>query len=208
MFRTIILSFATFFATIGPVDLAAIFAALTPYHAAGERRLLAFRAVSIASGILLFFAFGGMTLLGWLGISLAALRISGGILLLVLAISMVFGKDGGDRRSSEKETLEAMQKKDIAVFPLAMPLIAGPASTGAAVLLMAGAKGHPLEQAAVIVGMMAVLGLTLLLFMAASGVQRVLGVTGLHVISRMAGLLLAALAVQFMLDGISESGVL
>jgi len=208
MFRTIILSFATFFATIGPVDLAAIFAALTPYHAAGERRLLAFRAVSIASGILLFFAFGGMTLLGWLGISLAALRISGGILLLVLAISMVFGKDGGDRRSSEKETLEAMQKKDIVVFPLAMPLIAGPASTGAAVLLMAGAKGHPLEQAAVIFGMMAVLGLTLLLFMAASGVQRVLGVTGLHVISRMAGLLLAALAVQFMLDGISESGVL
>jgi multiple antibiotic resistance protein len=208
MFRTIILSFATFFATIGPVDLAAIFAALTPYHAAGERRLLAFRAVSIASGILLFFAFGGMTLLGWLGISLAALRISGGILLLVLAISMVFGKDGGDRRSSEKETLEAMQKKDIAVFPLAMPLIAGPASTGAAVLLMAGAKGHPLEQAAVIFGMMAVLCVTLLLFMAASGVQRVLGVTGLHVISRMAGLLLAALAVQFMLDGIGESGVI
>ncbi|MBN1929232.1 MAG: MarC family protein [Chlorobiaceae bacterium] len=208
MFRSIIVSFATFFATIGPVDLAAIFAALTPYHAAGERRLLAFRAVLIASGILLFFAFGGMALLGWLGISLAALRISGGILLLVLAVSMVFGKNGGERRSSEEETMEAMQKKDIAVFPLAMPLIAGPASTGAAVLLMAGAKGHPLEQAAVIAGMMAVLGLTLLLFMAASGVQRVLGVTGLHVVSRMAGLLLAALAVQFMLDGIGESGVL
>lgn len=208
MFRTIILSFATFFATIGPVDLAAIFAALTPYHAARERRLLAVRAVSIASGILLFFAFGGMTLLGWLGISLAALRISGGILLLILAVSMVFGKDAGDRRSSEEETMEAMQKKDIAVFPLAMPLVAGPASTGAAVLLMAGAKGRPLEQAAVIAGMMAVLGVTLLLFMAASGVQRVLGVTGLHVISRMAGLLLAALAVQFMLDGIGESGVI
>ncbi|MGC8775357.1 MAG: MarC family protein [Chlorobaculum sp.] len=206
MFRTFVVSFATFFATIGPVDLAALFAALTSYHETGERRMLALRAVVIASGILLFFAFGGMTLLGWLGISLAALRISGGILLLILAVSMVFGKDAGERRSSEEETMEAMQKKDIAVFPLAMPLIAGPASTGAAVLLMAGAKG--LEQAAVIAGMMAVLGVTLLLFMAASGVQRVLGVTGLHVISRIAGMVLAALAVQFMLDGIASSGVL
>jgi multiple antibiotic resistance protein len=208
MFRTATVSFATFFATIGPVDIAALLVALTPYHTANERRLLAFRSVFIASGILLFFAFGGMALLDWLGISLAALRISGGILLLVLAISMVFGKNGGESRSSEKETIEAMQKKDIAVFPLAMPLIAGPASTVAAVLLMAGAKGHLLEQVAVIVGMMAVLGVTLMLFMVASSVQRVLGVTGLHVISRMAGMLLAALAVQFMLDGINESGVL
>jgi multiple antibiotic resistance protein len=207
MLRTAIVSFATFFATIGPVDLAALLAALTPYHSASERRLLAFRSVSIASGILLFFALGGMTLLDWFGISLAALRISGGILLLVLSVSMVFGKNGGERLSSGEETMEAMQKKDIAVFPLAMPLIAGPASTGAAVLLMAGAKGHILEQTAVIAGMIAVLGVTLLLFMAASGVQRVLGVTGLHVISRMAGMLLAALAVQFMLDGISESGM-
>lgn len=208
MLKAALLSFATFFATIGPVDLAALLAAMTPYHSTGERRMLAVRAVSIATGILLFFAFGGKALLDWLGISLAALRISGGILLLVLAISMVFGKNGGDRRSSEEETMEAMQKKDIAVFPLAMPLIAGPASIGAAVLLMAGTKGHPLEQVGVIAGMIAVLGVTLLLFMASSGVQRVLGVTGLHVINRMAGLLLAALAVQFMLDGISESGLM
>ncbi|HHE32252.1 MAG TPA: MarC family protein [Chlorobaculum parvum] len=208
MLNTALLSFATFFATIGPVDLAGLLAAMTPYHSAGERRMLAVRVVSIATGILLFFAFGGKALLDWLGISLAALRISGGILLLVLAISMVFGKNGGDRRSSEEETMEAMQKKDIAVFPLAMPLIAGPASIGAAVLLMAGTKGHPLEQVGVIAGMIAVLGVTLLLFMVSSGVQRVLGVTGLHVINRMAGLLFAALAVQFMLDGIGESGLI
>lgn len=207
MLRTVIVSFATFFATIGPVDLAALLAGLTPYHTSGERRALAVRAVLIASVILLFFAFGGKAMLDWLGISLAALRISGGILLLILAVSMVFGKETGGGRSSEEETTEAMQKKDIAVFPLAMPLIAGPASTGAALLLMAGTKGDPLQQIAVIAGMLIVLTLTLLLFMAASGVQRLLGVTGLHVISRMAGLILAALAVQFMLDGIQESGM-
>ena len=208
MFRTIIVSFATFFATIGPVDVAAMLAVLTPYHTSGERRKIAVRAVIIATGILLFFALGGKAILDGLGISLAALRISGGILLLILAVSMVFGKNGGGGRSSEEETMEAMQKKDIAVFPLAMPLIAGPASTGAALLLMAGTQGDLLQQAAVIAGMLTVLALTLLLFMAASGIQRVLGITGLHVISRMAGMVLAALAVQFMLDGIASSGVL
>ena len=208
MFRTVIVSFATFFATIGPVDVAAMLAVLTPYHTSGERRKIAVRAVTIATGILLFFALGGKAILDGLGISLAALRISGGILLLILAVSMVFGKNGGGQRSSEEETMEAMQKKDISVFPLAMPLIAGPASTGAALLLMAGAQGDLLQQAAVIAGMLTVLALTLLLFMAASGIQRVLGITGLHVISRMAGMVLAALAVQFMLDGIASSGVL
>ena len=208
MFRTVIVSFATFFATIGPVDVAAMLAVLTPYHTSGERRKIAVRAVTIATGILLFFALGGKAILDGLGISLAALRISGGILLLILAVSMVFGKNGGGQRSSEEETMEAMQKKDISVFPLAMPLIAGPASTGAALLLMAGTQGDLLQQAAVIAGMLTVLALTLLLFMAASGIQRVLGITGLHVISRMAGMVLAALAVQFMLDGIASSGVL
>ena len=207
MFRTAIVSFATFFATIGPVDVAAMLAALTPFHTSRERQKLAVRAVSIATMILLFFAFGGKALLDGLGISLAALRISGGILLLILAISMVFGKDAGSGRSTEAETSEAMQKKDIAVFPLAMPLIAGPASTGSALLLMAGTQGDLLQQAAVIAGMLTVLALTLLLFMAASGIQRLLGITGLHVISRMAGMVLAALAVQFMLDGIASSGL-
>ena len=207
MFRTAIVSFATFFATIGPVDVAAMLAVLTPFHTSRERRKLAVRAVSIATVILLFFAFGGKALLDGLGISLAALRISGGILLLILAVSMVFGKNSGGGRSSEEETMEAMQKKDIAVFPLAMPLIAGPASTGSALLLMAGTQGDLLQQAAVIAGMLTVLALTLLLFMAASGIQRILGITGLHVISRMAGMVLAALAVQFMLDGIASSGL-
>jgi multiple antibiotic resistance protein len=208
MLKTAVLAFATFFATIGPVDLAGMLAALTPDHSAAERRALATKAVMIAASILLFFAFGGKALLDYLGISLPALRISGGILLLRLGISMVFGKESGGPGSSEDETIEAMQKKDISVFPLAMPLIAGPSSIGASVLLMAGTKGDLLQQAAIIAGLMAVLAVTLLLLMVASGVQRLLGVNGLHVVSRTFGVVLSALAVQFMLDGIRESGLL
>jgi len=208
MLKTAAVAFATFFATIGPLDLAALLPALTPFHTGGERRAVAFKAVGIAACILLCFAFGGKVLLDYIGISLAALRISGGILLLLLGISMVFGKEAGGTRPSVEEANEAIQKHDISVFPVAMPLIAGPASIGAAMLLMAGTKGNLWLQAGVIAGMMTVLAVTLLLFMAASGVQRLFGVAGLHVISRTTGVILSALAVQFMLDGIRESGLL
>lgn len=208
MFKTAAIAFATFLATIGPVDLAALLAALTPDHTAAERRAVAFKSVALAACILLVFAFGGNALFAYLGISLAALRISGGILLLLMAIGMVFGEGAGSRRPSGDEVLEAMQRPDISVFPMAIPLIAGPATIGAALLLMAETRGDPLLQAAVVGAMLAVLSITLLLFMAASGVQRLLGVTGLHVVSRTVGVVLSALAVQFMLDGLLQSGLL
>jgi multiple antibiotic resistance protein len=205
MLRTAAVAFATFFATIGPVDLAALLPALTPYHTVSQRRKIAVKGVSVATVILLVFALTGNALLDYLGISLAALRISGGILLLLLGISMVFGQQAGGPRSSEEETREAMQKQDISVFPIATPLIAGPASTGAVVLLMAETKGDLFLQAAVLGALMTVLALTLLLFLAANSVQKLLGVTGLHVISRTVGVILSALAVQFILDGLRES---
>lgn len=207
MLKTAAIAFATFLATIGPVDLAALLAVLTPYHTEAERRAVAFKAVGIAAAILLVFAFGGNALLSSLGISLAALRISGGILLLVMSVGMVFGEEAGSRRPSGDEAVEAMQKKDISVFPMATPLIAGPATIGASLLLMAETRGEALLQVAVVGALLAVLLLTLLLFMAASAVQRLLGVTGLHVISRTVGVVLAALAVQFMLDGLLQSGL-
>lgn len=207
MFRTAAIAFATFLATVGPVDLAALLAALTPYHTERERRAVAFKSVAIATCILLVFAFGGNALLASMGISLAALRISGGILLLIMAIGMVFGEAAGSRRPSGEEEAEAMQKPDISVFPMATPLIAGPATIGASILLMAETRGQLLLQSAVVGAMIAVLLVTLLLFMAASAVQRVLGVTGMHVVSRTIGVVLAALAVQFMLDGLLQSGL-
>lgn len=207
MLKMAAVAFATFFATIGPLDLAALLAALTPYHTVKQRKKIALKGVSIAAVILTCFALFGNALLAYLGISLSSLRISGGILLLLLGINMVFGMQAGGPRSSEEETMEAMQKHDISVFPLAMPLIAGPASMGAAVLLMAAAKGDFILQAVVIAAMLSVLFITLALFMAATQVQKLLGVTGLHVISRTVGIILSALAVQFMLDGLLESGL-
>lgn len=208
MIKTAAVAFATFLATVGPVDLAALLAALTPFHTEAERRAVGRKAVGIAAVMLLVFSFGGNALLAYLGISLAALRISGGILLLIMAVGMVFGEGAGSRRPSGEEAAEAMQRPDISVFPMATPLIAGPATIGASLLLMAETRGVLLLQVAVVGAMLAVLAITLLLFMASSGVQRILGVTGLHVVSRMVGVVLSALAVQFMLDGLLQSGLI
>jgi multiple antibiotic resistance protein len=208
MLKSFAIAFATFFATIGPLDLAALFAALTPYYSESERRATAFKGTLIAAVILLFFSFSGTALLDYLGISLAALRISGGVLLLLFAIDMVFGgQAGGGARSSDEEKMEAMQKSDLSVFPLAMPLIAGPAAIGATVLLMADAGGDLQQQVAVTGALLAVLLITLFFLMVSGQVQKLLGVTGLHVISRTVGIILSALAVQFMIDGLRESGL-
>ncbi len=202
MLKTAAIAFATFFATIGPVDLAALLPALTPGDDPSRRRSIAVKAVFIAGLILLGFTIFGNTLLVYLGISLPAMRIAGGILLLLFGVNMVFGQQAGVSRSTDEETSEAIQKPDIAVFPLAMPLIAGPASMGAAVLLTAETGNNPALLLAVAAGLLAVLLVTLVLFLLAAQVQKLLGVTGMHVVSRTAGVLLTALAVQFVLDGV------
>jgi multiple antibiotic resistance protein len=130
-----------------------------------------------------------------------------GILLLLLGIDMVFGKLAGATRSTEEETNEAKQKQDISVFPLATPLIADPGTIGATVLLIAETGDELWLQPVVIATLMVVLAIALLLMMAASQVQKLLGVTGLHVINRTVGVLLSALAVQFILDGVVEGGI-
>lgn len=208
MLKTAAVAFATFFATIGPVDVAAMFAALTSGAAPEQRRHMAFKGSAIAAGILLLFALAGETILTHMGISLAALRTAGGILLLLIGIDMVFARSSGLVSTTPDESAEARLKTDISVFPLATPLIAGPGAMGAAILLVADAEGDPVRQVLVIGTMLGVVLLTLVLLLAASQVQRLLGVTGLHVITRVFGVLLCALAVQFMFDGIANSGLL
>ena len=208
MLETAVIAFATFFATIGPVDVSFMFAALTAGSSFRERWYMALRGTAIALVILLAFAFLGEGLLAAMGISLAALRTAGGILLLLIGIEMVFARTSGATSATDEEAEEAESKRDISVFPLATPLIAGPGAMGAATLLMANAEGDPVQKASVIAGMLAVLLLTLLLLMMATQVQRLLGVTGMHVVSRVFGVLLSALAVQFMFDGIAQSGLL
>ncbi len=207
MLQTAVVTFTTFFATIGPIDVAAIFAALTVNSTPRQRRAMAVKGTLLATGILLAFALAGEALLGYLGISLAALRAAGGILLLLIGIDMVFARSSGGVSITEDESREAQTQADISVFPLATPLIAGPGAMGAAILLMANTRGDWLLQATVIATLLGVLALTLLLLLGAAQVYRLLGVTGLHVITRVFGVLLSALAVQFLFDGIAESGL-
>ena len=149
----------------------------------------------------------GEGVLAAFGITLPALRTAGGMLLLLIAIDMVFARNSGGTTTTADERAEATAKQDVSVFPLATPLIAGPGAIGAAILLVAEAQRDPLRIAVVIGALLAVVLLTYLLLLASTQVQKLLGVTGLHVIPRVMGVLLAALAVQFLFDGIRDSGI-
>ncbi|KAA3625684.1 MAG: MarC family protein [Proteobacteria bacterium] len=208
MLETAIVSFTTFFATVGPLDVAAMFAAMTARATPRLRRTMAIRGALIATAILVTFALAGDLMLKSLGISLEALRVAGGILLLLIGIDMVFARSSGGTSTTDDEEKEARTKQDIAVFPLATPLIAGPGAMGAAILLMADSEGDMVRQGVVLGALLALMLLTLALLLLAGRVQRLLGVTAMHVISRVFGVLLSALAVQFILDGIRQSGLL
>lgn len=208
MIETLGIALATFFATIGPIDVAAMFAALTASATVAQRRSIAIRGTVIAAIILMVFALLGKQVLAGLGISLAALRTAGGILLLLIGIEMVFGRTSGATSTTDDEAKEAKVRPDIAVFPLATPLIAGPGAMGAAILLMADAEGNVAQQFVVCVSLLSILAATFACLLVATQLQKLLGLTGIHVVSRVFGVLLSALAVQFLFDGIAQSGLL
>lgn len=199
---------ATFFATIGPLDVAAIFAALTTSSDVAHRRSMAIRGTLIGAAILLVFALIGEALLTGFGISLAALRTAGGILLLLIGIDMVFARSSGGTSTTDEEEQEAATKADISAFPIGMPLIAGPGAMSATILLMANTEGNLALQAIVVGALLVILLVTFISMLLAGQIQRVLGVTGMHVIARIFGVLLCALAVQFIFDGILQSGLI
>jgi len=202
-----VIAFTTFFATIGPIDIAVMFAAMTHGSSAADKKSMAIRGCLIATIILVVFALSGKILLISLGISYAALKMSGGILLLLIGIDMVFARDSGCTSTTDAENKEAIKKEDVSVFPLATPLIAGPGSMGAVILLMTSHQNDLQAQSIIMGAMFSVILITLILLLLANKVQRILGVTGMHVVSRVFGVLLAALAVQFMFDGLRESGI-
>jgi MarC family membrane protein len=203
---TLLIALTTFFATIGPADIAFVFAALTKDTAPHQRFVFATRGVLVASAILLFFAFFGDAILSLFGITLPALRTAGGILLLLIAIDMVFARHSGATSTTSEEHAEARTRADISVFPLATPLLAGPGAISAVILLTTGAK-DPLQFWIVLAGLAAIMLLTWLMLLTAIPIQRLLGLTGLSVVSRIVGILLAALSVQFIFDGIKASGL-
>jgi multiple antibiotic resistance protein len=208
MIETAVVAFTAFFAIVDPISVSALFAGMTARATPAHRRAMALRGTLIATVILLAFALAGDALLTALGITLPAMRTAGGILLLLIGIDMVFARHSGGSTATEAETREGASKTDISVFPLATPLIAGPGAMGMAILLMAGTDGDLARQVAVILTLLTVLAITLVLLLAAGQVQRLLGVTGLNVVSRVLGVLLTALAVQFIFDGIGGSGLL
>lgn len=208
MIETAGLALATFFATIGPLDVGAVFAALTANQTVQQKRALAIRGALIGAVILVVFALIGELLLARLGISLAALRAAGGILLLLIGIDMVFARSSGGTSTTDDEEQEAISKPDISVFPLATPLIAGPGAMGAAILLMADQAGNIMGQTIIISSILVIVLLALISMLLAGQIQRLLGVTGMQVITRVMGVLLTALAVQFIFDGIKQSGLI
>ena len=205
---TLLLALTTFFATLGPADLLVVYAALTQKNTQAERRSMALRGTLIAGVILLFFAVFGEVLLRLFGITLPALRIAGGILLLLISIDMVFARHSGGTGTTPEEENEAQGRADISVFPLATPLLAGPGAISAVILLTTGTGGFNLAWFVVVAALLAILLLCYLVMLVAIPIQRLLGITGLAVVSRVVGVLLAALAVQFLLDGVKASGLI
>ena len=206
--ETLLLALSTFFATIGPGDLILVYAALTEKSTPAERRQFALRGTLIATGILLFFAVFGEAMLRLFGITLPALRIAGGVLLLLISIDMVFARHSGGTGTTPDEENEARKRHDISVFPLATPLIAGPGAI-ATMILLVGQSGGGLAGTATVVGVMLAVIVTALVFLLLSPLlERALGRTGTMVITRLLGMLLAALSVQFVIDGVKGTGLI
>jgi multiple antibiotic resistance protein len=197
-------AFVTFFVIIDPPGCAPIFASLTGGVKPAHRRAMAVRSVLIAAGILLFFALFGEDLLRKLGVSLAAFRIAGGIMLFMIALDMVFEKRTQRREDRAQKVSATPEIEDISVFPMAIPMIAGPGSIASVMLLMARSEG--LDESLIVLGAMgAVLILTVIALLAAGPLMRLLGHKVEAMITRILGVILAALAAQFVIDGIAVS---
>lgn len=203
MIELFVSAFVTFFVVIDPPGCAPIFAGLTSGANAAHRRAMAVRAVLVASAILFGFALFGEALLRALGISLNAFRIAGGIMLFLIALEMVFEKRT-ERREDRAEKIKADEAADISIFPMAMPMIAGPGSIASVMLLMSQSQGLA-RSAVVLAAMASILALTLLALLIAGPIMRVVGAKIEAVVSRLLGVLLAALAAQFVIDGLRAS---
>lgn len=204
MIELFISAFVTFFVVIDPPGCAPIFSSLTAGTDAAHRRAMAIRSVLVASGILLVFAVFGEDLLGALGISLDAFRVAGGIMLFLIALDMVFEKRTERRESRAQDVKAHPEHEDISIFPMAIPMIAGPGSIASVMLLMA--KSNGLTESLIVLGALgAMLALTLISLLLAGPLMKLLGYRVEAMITRILGVVLAALAAQFVIDGIKAS---
>ena len=201
----LIAAFTTMFIILDPPGLAPVFIALTQGMTAHQRRTIAIRACVVSACLMLLFLFLGEAVLGFIGISMDAFRIAGGILLFLTALDMLFQKRQARREENAAEG-QAEHHDDPSVFPLALPLIVGPGAITTIILLAGEAQGAA-DFGAIAGVLLAVLLITFLAFLAAPAIERILGKTGLNIVTRVLGMLLAALAVQFVLDGLRGFGI-
>ncbi len=197
----IITAFVTLFVVIDPPGLAPLFIALTNGMSDARRRRIGWRATVIAAFLLTLFGLAGEKILSGIGISLPAFRIAGGILLFLTALDMLF-----ERRTERREGQHADEDHDPSVFPLATPLLAGPGAL-ATMILLVGQGGGAVHTLIIHLVMLSVLALNMVLFMLAGPLSRALGRTGTMVVTRLLGMLLAALSVQFIIDGLRGTGL-
>ena len=201
MLELYISAFITFFVVIDPPGCAPIYAGLTSGGSRVQVRAMAVRAVVVATCILLVFALFGEALLHALGIGLDAFRIAGGIMLFVIAMDMVFERRTQRREERAEKVRDDPEVDDVSIFPMAMPMIAGPGSIASVMLMMSRTSGMA-ASLTVLAAMLSILALTLAALLAAGPIMRVLGAKIEAVITRLLGVLLAALAAQFVIDGI------
>jgi len=202
MFDELVKFFVVLLVVVEPLSVLPVLAGLTEGTDEAWRRRMSVKAIGLSAAVCLVFAAAGTALLGILGISVDAFKVGGGILLFLLAIEMVFARPSGVRSITPGEDAEAHHRTDISVFPLAFPLIAGPGALATILLAFAGVQVGSLQFFAQVGVIVLVLAITLALLLMTGPVMRVIGVTGGAVMSRLLGVLLAALASQFVLDGI------
>ena len=197
--------FITLLVVIDPVGVVPMFWVLTRGGTISYRRRMAFKGIALTTGILLVFVFSGDALLRFLGISLSAFKVTGGVLLFLLAIDMVFARPSGLRSTTLREQEEAQYREDISVFPLAFPLLAGPGALTTVLLTSGDTRHDPLLFLGMLGVLLIILLMTLCCLLLAPWLMKLLGETGTNVVDRLLGLILAALAMQFIIEGVRAS---
>lgn len=197
--------FTTMFIIIDPPGLAPVFIALTQGMTPAQRRAIAIRSCLVSAGLMVLFLLLGEAVLGFIGISMDAFRIAGGVLLFLTALEMLFQRRQARREGNAAEGA-AEHHDDPSVFPLALPMIVGPGAI-TTIILLAGQADGALDLWAIAAVLMVVLLIVFIAFLSANAIERALGKTGLNIVTRLLGMLLAALAVQFILDGLRGFGL-
>lgn len=199
LFELFLKAFISFLVTANPIGVATVFVGIVAYAEPKEIHATALKAVLVALGVLLAFAFFGEIILEKFGISLAAFRVSGGILLFSIASKMLFGEHLPEAHTADRRAL--LEKEDVAVFPLGIPLIAGPGCITLSIIMMSKTQTH-LESGVIVAAILLVMLLTWLSLRTARRIQMLLGGSGMNLVTRIMGILLAARSVQIIAEGI------